>query len=348
MTISKTKSNRFRVRVKKGGVVVADRTVDTLREARAWEAAMKATVDGGFDPRLGKTTTLQTAAKIWLTHRAGQIAESTHETDKRVINALPLAISRRPVGDISKTELQRYIAGLKVAAGTKNRVRISLSAFFSWAVNEGYRRDNPVKDVKIAGGVAEAMRPILWSQAEAIAAEVKSPSYKRLIRVLAYTGLRWGEARAMRVKHVHVRPDGLRLHVQRSHPDYFAEKDVKDHEARFVPVIDTIASDLREAMEGKSPNDYLFTTDKGVQVHNRNFRRDAWSKAAGDYLIKELRHGCITEWVAHGVDLATVQQWAGHESLTTTQGYVHIAGIADQSAVSRLNRITAGIAAPEE
>lgn len=340
MTISKTKSNRFRVRVKKGGVVVADRTVDTLREARAWEAAMKATVDGGFDPRLGKTTTVDTAAQLWLTSRVGQIAESTYQTDKRVIKALPVALNRRPVGDISKTELQKYLAGLKVAAGTKNRVRISLSAFFSWAVNEGYRRDNPVKEVKLAGGVVEAMRPILWSQAEAIAAAVKSPSYTRLIRVLAYTGLRWGEARAMRVKHVHVRPDGLRLHVQRSHPDYFAEKDVKDHEARFVPVIDTIVSDLREAMESKEPNDYLFTTDKGAQVHNRNFRRDAWTKASGDFMIKELRHGCITEWVAHGVDLATVQQWAGHESLTTTQGYVHIAGVADQSAVSRLNAVT--------
>lgn len=297
MTISKTKSNRFRVRVKKGGVVVADRTVDTLREARAWEAAMKATVDGGFDPRLGKTTTVETAAQLWLTRRLGQIAESTYETDKRAVSALPVSIKRRPVGAVSPTELQSYISGLKVAAGTKNRVRISLSAFFSWAVDEGYRRDNPVKDVKIAGGVAEAMRPVLWNQAETIAAEVKSPSYKKLIRVLAYTGIRWGEARAMRVKHVHVRPEGLRLHVQRSHPDYFAEKDVKDHEARFVPVIDTIVSELHEAMKGKELNDYLFTTDKGVQVHNRNFRRDAWSKAAGGYMIKELRHGCITEWV---------------------------------------------------
>lgn len=340
MTISKTKNSRFRVRVKKGGIVVADRTFDTLREARAWEATMKALVGGGFDPRLGKSTTVETAADVWLKHREGQIAETTHGTDTRNIKALPVAIKRRPVGTISATEMQNYIAGLKVSAGTKTRVKITLSAFFTWSVAEGFRRDNPVKEVKLAGGPAEALRPVLWNQAELMAAQVSSSAYRRLMRVLAYTALRWGEGRAIRVKHVHIRPDGLRLHVQRSHPDEYSEKDVKDHEARFIPVLDTITDDVQQAMRGKGPDDYLFTTDNGAQVHNRNFRRDAWSKVAGGYKIKELRHGCITEWVANGVDLATVQQWAGHESLSTTQGYVHIAGIADQTAVSRLNKIT--------
>ena len=40
----------------------------------------------------------------------------------------------------------------------------------------------------------------------------------------------------------------------------------------------------------------------------------------------DLRHTAITLWVHSGVNLKVIQDMAGHESITTTMGYVHMIG----------------------
>ena len=37
-----------------------------------------------------------------------------------------------------------------------------------------------------------------------------------------------------------------------------------------------------------------------------------------------LRHSAITFWLDKGVDLHTIQQWAGHSRLDTTGMYLHM------------------------
>ena len=40
----------------------------------------------------------------------------------------------------------------------------------------------------------------------------------------------------------------------------------------------------------------------------------------------DLRHTAITLWVHAGINLRVIQEMAGHESITTTMGYVHMVG----------------------
>lgn len=301
----------------------------------AWEAAERVRLAGGFDPRLGKSTTVATAVAEFLSDREGRVAASTVATDRRFLNALPVSVSRSPVGELTHAEVERYVHRLRVSAGTKRRALISLSAFFGWAVRRGYRIDNPAKGVKVAGEApSHAATMATWDDVEMIATQISDPGYRLYVRVMAYTGLRPGEMRALRVGDV----SGGRLRVLRSHPEGHPEKDVKNHQARFVPVAAAVRGDLEQYMSERSPRERVFTAPGGGLIASRNLRRDVhWPVIAPELRLYDLRHVAVSEWVRAGVPLATVRTWAGHSSLSVTSRYTHVAGSEDVAALELVN-----------
>lgn len=59
--------------------------------------------------------------------------------------------------------------------------------------------------------------------------------------------------------------------------------------------------------------------------------------------MHDLRHTAARLWLAHGVDLGTVQAWMGHESIATTNRYLHFLGTgADAAGLERLNSRAGG------
>ena len=59
--------------------------------------------------------------------------------------------------------------------------------------------------------------------------------------------------------------------------------------------------------------------------------------------MRDFRHTAITNWLGGmTVDAATVRQWAGHASLTTTSRYAHWLGVdSDRAAIERINNARA-------
>ena len=85
-----------------------------------------------------------------------------------------------------------------------------------------------------------------------------------VVRVLAYTGLRWGELAGLTVASV----DVLRRRLQISQAVAEADgrlvwKSPKDHERRSVPFPAFLADELGKQMLGKGRDDLLFSASKG-------------------------------------------------------------------------------------
>lgn len=340
MSVDKLPSGRFRARVKRGRQVVSTKSFDRKRDALAWEAAERVRLAGGFDPRIGKATTIADAVTEYLADREGRVAASTVATDRRLLGALPVSLSRTAVGEVTHAEVERYVHRLRCSAGSKKRVVVSLSAFFAWAIRNGYRMDNPARGVRIAGEVpSHSAAMATWDDVERIAAQIKNPGYRLYVRVMAYTGLRPGEMRALRVGDV---AEG-RLRVLRSHPEGHAEKDVKNHQARFVPLADGVRQDVEEHIKERGARERVFLAPGGGLIASRNLRRDVqWSRIAPDLRLYDLRHVAVSEWVRAGVPLATVRTWAGHSSLAVTSRYTHVAGSEDAAALKLVN-VRAGV-----
>lgn len=92
-------------------------------------------------------------------------------------------------------------------------------------------------------------------------------------------------------------------------------------------------------MVGRAPDDLLFVTSSGHQLHASAFKRTlAWVRVAEGRRIHDLRHTAACLWLARGVHPVTVQAWMGQASMSTTNLYLHHLGTsADRAGLARLN-----------
>jgi len=88
---------------------------------------------------------------------------------------------------------------------------------------------------------------------------------------------------------------------------------------------------LREIVEGKRPDDLVFTTIQGRRVQAQHFRERVWHPAVvradlgKSPRVHDLRHSHATWMIARGMNLAMLQRRLGHEKITTTvDTYGHV------------------------
>jgi integrase len=54
----------------------------------------------------------------------------------------------------------------------------------------------------------------------------------------------------------------------------------KNHKRRTVPIPGFVIDELEKYVEGKGPDDLVFTNSAGGMLDNTNFRRNIWNPAA--------------------------------------------------------------------
>lgn len=155
---------------------------------------------------------------------------------------------------------------------------------------------------------------------------------------MSWTGLRWGEARALQVADfVEVPTPGLL--VRRNQPEGIERKRPKGGRSRRVPLANRVLLIVRDLAHGKAAHELLLTTTRGAMLHRSAVLRTLdWEKTGRGRRLHDLRHTAACLWLARRVDLATVQAWCGHESAATTNRYLHFLGTgADVAGLERLN-----------
>ncbi|WP_282005516.1 hypothetical protein [Propioniciclava sinopodophylli] len=93
--------------------------------------------------------------------------------------------------------------------------------------------------------------------------------------------------------------------------------------------------------QGKSPSDLLCTTDQGATLHRSAVVRtlDWENPAGGGRRIPDRRRTAACLRLARGVDPGTVRAWLVHESIASTNRYLHFLGTeAHRAGLERLNQ----------
>jgi len=104
-----------------------------------------------------------------------------------------------------------------------------------------------------------------------------------------------------------------------------------------------LGEDLRQHLMGKSGMEYVFTgQNAGTHLTSRS-AESLFKKALATAGIKKaaschsLRHSFATHLLENGTDIRYIQELLGHRSLTTTQRYTQVSGVAIRGLLSPLD-----------
>ena len=154
-----------------------------------------------------------------------------------------------------------------------------------------------------------------------------NPDDGLLVRFLAYTGARVGEAMALQVGDFDLA--GRRARISRTWSNDETGRAVlgtpKNSEARTIAVPGFLVDGLAGLCDGHGDGDYVFRAARGGPVNLNNWRNRVWYPTVRglgmedeDVTIHSLRHTYASFAIAQGADVKTLQMQLGHSSPSIT------------------------------
>lgn len=277
-------------------------------------------------PSLGRVTVGELATD-WLARKKQATAVSHY---RMLESAWRVHVKPRwgsvSVADVDVLGIEAWITsmGAKGAgATTVLRAHGVLSGVLGAAVKGKRLAANPAKGIESLPRKTARRRVYLCADdVHRLANE--SGEHRALVLVLAYCGIRWGEAIGLRVRDVEflrrrlsVSENAVQLGV--SH----AVGPTKGRKARSVPVPEFVLNELSAQCKDKAPTDLVFSGRDGGYLP-RPKSLGGWFagavKRAGVQSITphDLRHTCASLSVSAGVNVLALQRMLGHTSAKVT------------------------------
>jgi integrase len=321
-TISKYQTSSgttlYRVRYRKPDNRQTDkRGFRTKRDAELFAATIEVTKAKGeyVAPKLGRITIIELAPD-WLVRKKQATAPSHYRTLETAwrVHVKP-RWGKVSVADVDALGVEAWIAAMSArgaGATTVLRAHGVLSGILAGAVKGKRLAANPAKGIE---GLPRktAKRHVYLSAQDVARLTDESGEHRALVLVLAFTGLRWGEAIALRVRDVEFLR--RRLSVSENAVQIGARHAVgptKGRKARSVPVPTFVLDELSMQCTGKAPGDLVFGGRNSGYLprpksSNGWFRRAV--KAAGTQTVTphDLRHTCASLAVSAGVNVLALQ-----------------------------------------
>ncbi len=323
-------------------------------DAQAWLDSITTSVLTGayVDPRKTRITVTEWAGQ-WLSTRVDLKATTRRGYDSALrTHVLPVWGPVR-LADVTYQGVASWVADLYrsgLSAATVRQAHRVLSLVLTFAVRDGRLARNPATGVPLPRAARKEQVFLTHEQVDGLAAAAGRD--RLVIYFLAYTGVRYGEMAALRVRNLNLlRRRALITEAVADVNGHAVFGTPKTHQRRQVPVPRFLADELTAHVAGKGPADFVFTAEKGGLLHLRNFRRlsfDPAVRAAGVQGLTPhgLRHTAASLAIASGGNVKVVQTMLGHQSATMTLDlYGHLLAdqldeVADAMDAARANSAT--------
>lgn len=300
-----------------------ERTFIRKVDARQWLDQVTADqITGSWvDPR--KTLgTIALEAQAWLADH-GDWKRSTRVRNEGVVrnHVLP-RWGKVQLGQVTTESVQRWVNGMTGSPGTVRKNVGVLSSILDHAVTMRRLGANPCRGVTLPRQVKKPRRYLSDAEVELLA--VAAGDKAVIVRLLAYSGLRFGEFAALKVGGVDLRRRRLQVEASVTEVNGVMEwSDPKDYERRSVPYPPFLQQVIIEQVKGRQRDEILFPGKAGTPIREGNARRDWFDKAVVEagigYLTPhELRHTAASLAVRSGASVLAVQRMLGHASAAMT------------------------------
>jgi len=232
---------------------------------------------------------------------------------------------------INEEILQQFIYAISKEVNPRSQARIisGLKSFFSYLIFEDFRNDNPLELIESPKTGRKLPDTLAVEEIDALISAIDLSSNegernRALLETLYGCGLRVSELVALKISDLFFEEGFIKITG-------------KGNKQRFVPI-------------GELTQKYIEMYKNGVRVHSKiqkgfedvlflNRRGRQLTRAMIFTIIKDLavkinlnkkisphtfRHSFATHLLENGADLRSIQLMLGHESITTTEIYVHL------------------------
>ncbi|WP_308465865.1 site-specific integrase [Rathayibacter soli] len=307
-----------------------------------------------------------TAAKVTIDHLGGEwLQMQTHlkpssyaviEVAWRV-HVQPMWGARQ-LGTITHSEVQSWVSALSKRKSATVVIRAFgvLAGIFDVSVRDHRLSSNPARGVKLPRKVSKQRHYLTHEQVQVLADE--SGANGTLVLFLAYTGLRWGEAVALRIPCLDLKR--RRVLVQANAVNvrgYITPGTPKGHESRSVPFPQFLTGRLSKQCDGKDPSWLVFgpgptyqptpTQQNGWFAYARKRAHLADANIPENLTLHDLRHTAASLAISAGANVKAVQRMLGHVSAAMTlDTYADLFDDDLDAVAAALNeaKITSGVA----
>lgn len=298
------------------------RRVDATRFRSTLEADM---ARGDWNDETAGRETIDHYAQQWLAAYSGRpctIRKKRGAYDGRIGPAL----GHYPVTNLTHAHCAAWAADLTaagLAAGTvRNHVQ-TLRQICAHAIRVGAIRSNPADGITVTATQSRPKRFLTAVQVEALADGMTDPDDALLVRFLAFTGLRIGEAFGLQVGDLDF--DRGRFTVARTCSGGGRTlQPTKTGKVRSGTIAPHLSDGLAALCAGKAPTSPVWVDARVGGVRSpRNFGQGAFKTAAKRSGLEgvtphDMRHTCAALLVLLGAHPKAMQEWLGHSSITMT------------------------------
>lgn len=325
-SIQKRPNGKWRARYRDAAGREHARHFSRKVDAERWVTGERSMVQRGdwTDPARARITVGDLAA-AWL-ERKLELKPSTRTRYASIIqrHVMP-SWSSVPLSAVAYEDVAAWVGRLSASGLSGSSVRQChrvLSLILTDAVRGKRIQSNPAEGVELPRAAKPEKR--FLSAAEVSRLVDACDQNGLIVQTLAYTGLRFGELAALRVRRVDLMR--RRLEVAESVTEVngvLVSGTPKSHQRRSVPLPRFLVEQLTPLLAGRGPDDFVFTSAAGEQLRLMNFRRRGFDQAASRAGLAgltphELRHTAASLAIASGANVKDVQRMLGHASAAMT------------------------------
>lgn len=268
----------------------------------------------------------------WLSMEKGLSANTVEAYNDDILKLLKYIADRhRCPEEIEEADLHEFLAtlyDLGISARTQARIISGIRSFFSFLKITGKVNDNPAALLKMPKLGKHFPDILTVEEIDAMEAAIDVSTYegcrnRAIVEVMYSCGLRVSEVVSLRISNLFLQEEYIMV-------------EGKGSKQRLVPISETAITLIRNylAIRGdvnvkSDAEDILFLNRRGSGM----------SRVMIFYIVKDLceqcgihknisphslRHSFATHMLEGGANIRAIQQLLGHESISTTEIYVHI------------------------
>jgi site-specific recombinase XerD len=260
------------------------------------------------------------------------LSKATYESYCRKLAELSLYFNKLPQ-HISEIELTEYLAFLVTKAKSPSQTEFKHMVY---GMRFYFKALNLTMKVRLPIIKDDKKLPIVLSKQECFSIINQTKNFKhRLILMFIYSGgLRVRELTNLKWSDVNV--NRMTIHIKRS----------KGRKDRYVPLAKNIIEPFVQYMSGLHKSEYIFfgannrekMSHTGIMFLLKQAVRRVGINKTG-VCLHTLRHSYATHLLEDGLDIISIKELLGHESIQTTLVYLHVANCNRQQKMSPLDSL---------